>query len=76
VTHASIDAQEATGLDDIAELAEDTGDIIPIAENRATVVARFSARSHVKVADAVRIVVNTDQLHFFDASTGLAVWDA
>src|SRR5207302_1618275 len=43
VTHISIDAQEASGLEDIAELAEDTGETIPLADNRATVVARFSA---------------------------------
>jgi multiple sugar transport system ATP-binding protein len=75
MTHLSIDAQQASGLDDIAELAEDTGGAIPLAENRATVVSRFSARSHVKVGDAVQITVNTEQLHFFDATTGSAVWD-
>ncbi|MDT4938563.1 MAG: multiple sugar transport system ATP-binding protein [Pseudonocardiales bacterium] len=76
MTHLSIDAQEATGLDDIAELAADTGDTMPLAENQATVVARFSARSHVKVGDPVQITVATEQLHFFDATTGSAVWDA
>jgi multiple sugar transport system ATP-binding protein len=74
MTHLSIDAQEATGLDDFAELAEDTGEAMPLAQDRATVVARFNARSHVKLGDAVQIEVNTEQLHFFDASTGSSVW--
>jgi multiple sugar transport system ATP-binding protein len=76
VTHLSVDAPEATGLDDIAELAEDSGDTVPGEANRATVVARFSARSHVKVGDRVDIAVTTEQIHFFDATTGAAVWDA
>ena len=75
VTHLSVDAPEATGLDDIAELAEDSGDTLPGEANRATVVARFSARSHVKVGDTVDIAITTEQMHFFDATTGSAVWD-
>jgi multiple sugar transport system ATP-binding protein len=74
MTHLSIDAQEASGLEDITELAEDSGEAMPLAEDRATVVARFNARSHVKVGDAVQITVNTEQLHFFDATTGSSVW--
>jgi multiple sugar transport system ATP-binding protein len=76
VTHISVEAQEATGLEDIAELAEDAGDAMPLGENTATVTARFSARSHVKVGDNVQIAVTTDQMHFFDAETGRAVWDS
>jgi multiple sugar transport system ATP-binding protein len=74
MTHLSIDAEEASGLEDIAELAEDSGEAMPLSEGRATVVARFNARSHVKVGDAVQIAVNTEQLHFFDASTGSSIW--
>jgi multiple sugar transport system ATP-binding protein len=77
MVHLSMDAQEASGIDDIAELAAETGDGgVPIAEDRATVVARFSPRSHVKVGDAVEMTVSTEQLHLFDSTTGLAVWDA
>ena len=47
---------------------------MPAEHDRTTVVARFNARSHVKVGDAVQISVNTEQLHFFDAATGSAVW--
>ncbi|HJQ43828.1 MAG TPA: sn-glycerol-3-phosphate ABC transporter ATP-binding protein UgpC [Jatrophihabitantaceae bacterium] len=75
VVHLSADAPQATGIDDIAELAEDSGGM-PLSEERASIVARFSPKSHVKVGDAVRVTVNTEQLHFFDASTGAAVWDA
>jgi multiple sugar transport system ATP-binding protein len=76
VTHLSVDAQTPAGLDDLEELAADAGDTLPLAESRATVVARFNARSHVKVGDAVDIAVTTEQMHFFDATTGVAVWDA
>jgi multiple sugar transport system ATP-binding protein len=74
MTHLSVDAEKASGLDDIAELAEDTGEAMPLSEGRAAVIARFNARSHVKVGDAVQLTVNTEQLHFFDATTGLSVW--
>jgi multiple sugar transport system ATP-binding protein len=77
MVHLSMDVQQASGIDDIAELAAETGDQgLPIAENRATVVARFNPRSHVKVGDAVQMTVATEQLHLFDSTTGLAVWDA
>jgi multiple sugar transport system ATP-binding protein len=77
MVHLSMDAQEASGIDDIAELAAETGDAgVAIAPDRATVVARFSPRSHVKVGDAVEMTVATEQVHFFDSTTGLAVWDA
>jgi multiple sugar transport system ATP-binding protein len=76
VVHLSVDAKDAQELADIAELAEDTGEALPIAGDQTTVVARFNPRSHVKVGDATMITVATDRMHFFDTSTGLAVWDA
>jgi multiple sugar transport system ATP-binding protein len=76
MVHLSVDAPQASGIDDIAELAEETGEGLAIAEDRATVVARFNPRSHVKVGDAIQVAVATERLHFFDASTGQAVWDA
>ncbi len=76
MVHLSLDAREASGIEDIAELAAESGEGMPIAEERATVVARFSPRSRVKVGDAVQVRVDTEQLHFFDASSGEAVWDA
>jgi multiple sugar transport system ATP-binding protein len=73
VVHLSVDAREASGLEDIQELAEDAGDALPSEADRATVVARFSPRSHVRVGDTVQATVATDQMHFFDATSGEAI---
>jgi multiple sugar transport system ATP-binding protein len=73
VVHLSVDAREAKGLDDIQELAEDSGETLPSDADRATVVARFSPRSRVQVGDTVKASVTTDQMHFFDANTGEAI---
>jgi multiple sugar transport system ATP-binding protein len=73
VVHLSVDAREASGLEDIQELAEDAGDTLPSEADRATVVARFSPRSHVRVGDTVQASVATDQMHFFDATSGEAI---
>jgi multiple sugar transport system ATP-binding protein len=74
VVHLSVDAREAQGLEDIQELAEDAGNTLRSEADRATVVARFSPRSHVRVGDTVRTSVATDQMHFFDATSGEAIY--
>jgi multiple sugar transport system ATP-binding protein len=73
VVHLSVDAREAEGLEDIQELAEDAGNALPSEADRATVVARFSPRSRVRVGDTVQASVSTDQMHFFDATSGEAI---
>ncbi len=73
VVHLSVDAREASGLEDIAELAQETADGMPLADGKAIVVARFSPRSHVKVGDAVQLAITTERLHFFDPTTGETV---
>ena len=45
-----------------------------VGENLANAVARFSPRSRVRVADQVEIVVASENLHFFDATTHEAIW--
>jgi multiple sugar transport system ATP-binding protein len=75
VVHMTLNAQQATGLDDIAELAEDAGEGFTGDENRAAIVARFSPRSNTKVGENVAVTVTTEQVHLFDASSGLAVSD-
>ncbi|MGH3026668.1 MAG: ABC transporter ATP-binding protein, partial [Gaiellaceae bacterium] len=73
MVHATVEARAATDLDDIAELAEDSGEALPSDEHGTVVVARFNPRSRVAVGDTAKIAVTTDRLHFFDASTGEAV---
>jgi len=74
MVHASVDIPRATGLDDITELAEDTGEALPADEQGTRIVARFNPRSTVRIGDKVQIAVSTDRLHLFDASTGEAIW--
>jgi multiple sugar transport system ATP-binding protein len=74
MVHAVVEVPPASGLDEITELAEETGEALPTATEGTTIVARFNPRSTVRIADTVPIAVATDRLHFFDASTGEAVW--
>jgi multiple sugar transport system ATP-binding protein len=61
-------------VDDLSELAEETGDLPGTGERETVTVARFSPRSTVGVGDKARIAVATDRLHFFDPQDGLAIW--
>jgi multiple sugar transport system ATP-binding protein len=76
MVHASIEVEAATGLDDIAELAEDSGEALPDEGHGTIVVARFNPRSTVRIGEDVQIAVATDRLHFFDSGTGEAIRDA
>jgi multiple sugar transport system ATP-binding protein len=77
VVHLTVDARQASGIDDIAELAEEGEEALPIGgEDKAVVVARFSPRSTIKIGDTVRVAVTTEQIHLFNASNGSAIWDA
>jgi multiple sugar transport system ATP-binding protein len=58
---ADIDAATADGLVEEA------------ARRRVPIVGRFDVRSKARVGAAIEIVVATDQLHFFDLETGLAI---
>jgi ABC-type sugar transport system ATPase subunit len=44
------------------------------AEGETTVVARFDPRSKVKLGDQVTMALTADRLHFFDPSSGTALW--
>ena len=58
---ADIDAATA---DDLTEEA---------ARHRTPVVGRFDVRSRARVGNDIEIVIDTEQLHFFDLETGLAI---
>jgi multiple sugar transport system ATP-binding protein len=78
MVHFSIDAKHAV-TDEVRELAEDTGDDrVPQegdAQDRATLVGRFGARSRVRNGAPVEVAVDTRALHFFDPDTGLGIYD-
>jgi multiple sugar transport system ATP-binding protein len=76
MVHFTIDAKPAV-TEEVRELAEDTGDdrVAQHAEDEATLVGRFGARSRVRVGDAVDVAVDTRALHFFDPQTGSGIYD-
>jgi len=74
MVHLRLAIPPASGIEDIADLAEDTGEALPATQNETVAIARFSPRSHVRVADTVKVAVSTDRLHFFNPHDGLAVW--
>jgi multiple sugar transport system ATP-binding protein len=41
---------------------------------KTTGVARISPRSALRAGSRATLLVDTDQLHFFDPSTGSAIW--
>jgi multiple sugar transport system ATP-binding protein len=79
MVHFSVDAKPAL-TEDVRELAEDVGTpgatVQPSVEEGSTLmVGRFSPRTRIREGDELEIAVDTRSLHFFDAETGLAVYD-
>ena len=78
LVHFSVDARPAV-TDDVRELAEDVGDDRAIAElatgapATAMLVGRFDPHTRVREGDAIEVAIDVSALHFFDASTGLAI---
>jgi multiple sugar transport system ATP-binding protein len=74
MVHVGLDARAAV-TDETRELAVDIG-IDPTGKEDAqtVVVGRFSARSRVRTGEAVAVVVDTRELHFFDPQTGLGIY--
>jgi multiple sugar transport system ATP-binding protein len=80
---AEVDLVEALGSDVIvhvgidAEPAEvrssDSLDEIKAKEGKARCVARFTAKSQVRLGDTVTIWFDTARMHFFDGETGLSI---
>jgi multiple sugar transport system ATP-binding protein len=69
MVHMAIDAKIAdSGDPDKAQEPEGAG-------AHSNLVARFSPRSHVRADETVEIIVNSEQMHFFDADTREAIWE-
>ncbi len=71
MVHVSTDAKPAQSeiMEDLAKEggAGESGD-------KTTIVARFDPRSHVQLGEQVTMALATDRLHFFDPSSGTAMW--
>jgi multiple sugar transport system ATP-binding protein len=79
MVHFTVDAKPAV-TEDVRELAEDAGapDATLQTEEKGggtLMVGRFSPRSAVREGEELEVAVDTRALHFFDAETGLAVYD-
>jgi multiple sugar transport system ATP-binding protein len=80
MVHFSVDAKPAL-TEDVRELAQDAGTAEATVQQseeggRGTVmVGRFSPRSRIREGEELEVAVDTRALHFFDAETGLAVYD-
>jgi multiple sugar transport system ATP-binding protein len=80
MAHFVVDAPPAL-TDDVQELREDVGDaravgdLEPGGAGGATMVGRFGARSRVREGEIAEVAVDTRALHFFDAETGLGIYD-
>jgi multiple sugar transport system ATP-binding protein len=74
----SLDAPPVAA-DELLELAADNDastatDLVERAQRgRAQVVARLNPASRAREGESLRLVVNTDQLHFFDLDTGTRI---
>jgi multiple sugar transport system ATP-binding protein len=78
MVHFTIDAKQAM-TEDVKELAADAGDDRVAeqgrAEQHATLVGRFGARSRVRPGDDLDVAVDARALHFFDPQTGMGIYD-
>jgi len=75
MVHLSVDIPAVEGNDQIAELAQESGDGAAGArEGKAAVVARFNPRSAVKEGERVVVSVDAARMHFFDPARGESVW--
>jgi multiple sugar transport system ATP-binding protein len=80
MAHFAIKARSAE-TDETRELARDTGagdgeTKLGGSADEAIVVGRFGARSRIKQGDAIKAVVDTRALHFFDPATGIGIYDS
>ena len=65
MVHFQVDAQTVDSGDP---------DAVEEAGVTANTVGRFHPRSRVKIGETVEIAVSTENMHFFDCDTNLAIW--
>ena len=75
VVHFDVDRPKAV-TEDTKLLETDSGaEEVPHHADTTRFVASFAPRSRVKVGDEIQVVVDTERMHFFDPTTGIAVRD-
>jgi len=67
MVHFTIDAPPAKVAD------QDTLDEIDASESAGICIGRFNARSSARPGETIDVAVDCSRLHFFDATTGLAI---
>jgi multiple sugar transport system ATP-binding protein len=76
--HFSVQARAAV-TDEVRELAEDVGDDRAIeklaSDERTTLVGRFSPTTRIREGDSLEVTIDEGALHYFDRSTGDAIYD-
>jgi multiple sugar transport system ATP-binding protein len=78
LVHVEI-AAERVQTSEVLEVAGDVDEALldeirdEATRRRTPFVARFDARSMVKAGDVVEMPIDTDRLHFFDLTSGLAI---
>lgn len=68
MVHFSIDAKPVDSGDPDAVVERSIDSMAPA-------VGRFSPRSKVRMGETAEIAIATEQMHFFDPETRLAIWD-
>ncbi len=68
MVHFAVDASAVDSGD------PDAPDQLP-GDGQANAVGRFSPRSRVRMRETAEIAVSTENMHFFDSDTRLAIWD-
>ena len=67
IVHLGIDAQTA----DVR--SSDSLDEIKVEEGKSRCVARFTAKSNVRLGQTVTVRLDTSRMHYFDGETGLSI---
>jgi multiple sugar transport system ATP-binding protein len=72
--HFTVPRVELADIEAIADLPRNTGTVGVNADAGAMLVARFSPHSETHEGAAVDALVDTEELHFFDAETGAGIY--
>jgi multiple sugar transport system ATP-binding protein len=61
--------------DDVTEGRHDNDPAAIAIDSTATLVARFSPRSRVRLGETIPVALDTERFHFFDLTTRAAIWN-